>query len=74
MADRDSADRTDRLIAAVEAQTNAIGRLVQSLEASQKKSKRAAVGRLRRAVLDEPIVVTPIVEAAVNRALARVKK
>ena len=74
MADRDTADRTDRLIAAVEAQTNAIGRLVQTLEATHEKSTRAAVGRLQRAVLDKPIVVTPMVEAAVKRALARIKK
>lgn len=71
MALDDHGSRLDRLISAVEAQTNALARLVRLLEPKTKRSEDAASVRLRRAPLDEPIVVTPIVQAAVNRALAK---
>lgn len=74
MSARDGEERLDRLIAAIESQVNVVNRLVQTLEAKQKRGKSAAATRLQRAVLDRPIVVTPMVEAAVKRAFARMRK
>ncbi len=71
---RDGDERLDRLSAAIESQVNVVNRLVQTLEAKQKSGKSAKAARLQRAVLDRPIVITPMVEAAVKRALARVRK
>jgi hypothetical protein len=70
----ESDDRLERLIAAQEAQTNAINRLVQTLEGKHKRTEQSRRTRMRRAVVDKPITVTPIVEAAVKRALARVSR
>jgi hypothetical protein len=75
MDDAENNRRMERLIAAMEAQANAVNRLVQALTHKQAKSveqKRAAP--LRRVPLDAPIVVTPIVEAAVKRALAKARR
>ena len=71
MALDDLGPRLDRLISAVEAQTNILSRLVRLLEPKTKRRDDAASVRLRRAPLDKPIAVTPIVQAAVNRALAK---
>lgn len=65
-------DRLERLIAAQEAQTNAVNRLVQLLERGY-RAREQVRSRTRRVVADKPIVVTPMVEAAVKRALARIK-
>ncbi|MEY4512382.1 MAG: hypothetical protein RLZZ450_4504 [Pseudomonadota bacterium] len=70
----DGNDRLERLVAALESLVNAVNRLVQMLEAKQKRSKDASASRLQRPVLHKPIVVTPIVEAAVKRALARLTR
>jgi hypothetical protein len=66
-------DRLERLISAIEAQTNAINRMVQVSEGKQKRSTDARRNRMRRVVVDKPITVTPVVQAAVKRALARVR-
>jgi hypothetical protein len=70
----DLGSRLDRLISAVEAQTNTLSRLVRVLEPKTKKHDGAANVRMRRAPLDRPIVVTPIVQAAVKRALAKLNR
>jgi hypothetical protein len=72
MALDDLGPRLDRLVSAVEAQTNVLSRLVRLLEPNTKR--REASVRLRRAPLDKPIVVTPIVQAAVKRALAKLNR
>lgn len=74
MALDDLGPRLDRLISAVEAQTNALSRLVRLLEPKTKRRDDAASARVRRAPLDQPIVVTPIVQAAVKRALAKLNR
>jgi hypothetical protein len=70
--DRENDQRLDRLISAMESQANAINRLVQTLEGKRKRRTDAAATRMRRAVVDKPITITPLVEAAVKRTLARV--
>lgn len=76
MADRktltDDAERIERLIAAQEAAANAMNRLVQVLE-DKRKRRETRAPKQRRVVLDKPIEVTPLVEATVRRALARVR-
>lgn len=68
----DGDERLERLIAAIESQANAVNRLVQVLEKKSKKEPRAP--RLRKASVDRPLVVTPLVQAAVSRALAKARK
>jgi hypothetical protein len=70
----EDSERLERLIAAMESQANAINRLVQTLEGKKKRRTDAAATRMRRTVVDKPITVTPVVEAAVKRALARVSR
>ena len=73
----DDAERIDRLIAAQEAQTNMLGRLIQVLQDERARKRQAsAAGKARRPVLQatKPIKVTPMVEAQVKRALARLAK
>ena len=65
------AERLDRLITAVERMTNMLGRLIGALET---KHVPRATTRMRRVPADKPITVTPLVEAAVKRALARVRR
>lgn len=66
----DETERQERLIVALESQANAINRLVQVLEG---KAERRTSKRARRVPLErKPITVTPMVEASVKRALARV--
>lgn len=76
MADDEDGDgRFERLIAATEAQTNAINRLVQVLSKKHASNDQSRRTRMRRTVTAErPIAVTPMVEAAVERALKRVGK
>lgn len=74
MALDDHGSRLDRLISAVEAQTNALSRLLRLLEPNTKRRDDGASVRLRRAQLDKPIVATPIVQAAVKRALAKLNR
>ena len=65
-------ERLERLIAAQEATTNAIVRLVQVLEGRRAKRLETKAARSRRRpVADAPIAITPAVSAQVNRALAR---
>jgi len=63
--------RFERLITAIEKQTNALNRLIQVLENKRQKKATGTATRLRRAVTDKPIVTTPAVRAAVERALRR---
>jgi hypothetical protein len=77
--DNDSIEaRLDRLITAQEAQTNMLGRLVQlMLEEKRRKLEAKAPSRSRRATPVTPeskIAVTPLVQARVKRALARLGK
>ena len=66
-------ERQERLIAALETQANAINRLVQVLEGTAEK--RRSGGRARSVpVRKAPITVTPLMEAYVDRALARVSR
>jgi hypothetical protein len=65
----EDADRLERLIAAQEAQTNAINRLVQELQDARKKRTTKAV-RTRRAPT-RTVVVTERAEALARAALAR---
>jgi hypothetical protein len=74
MTGNDQGERLDRLIAVMESLVNVVSRLVQTLEGKQRKRESVRGTRLPRAVLDKPIVVTPMVEAAVKRALARVRR
>jgi hypothetical protein len=74
MALDDHGSRLDRLISAIEALTNEVARLVRLQGPKTKRREDAANVRLRRAPLDQPIVVTPIVEAAVKRALAKLNR
>ena len=71
MAPDEHATRLDRLITAIDALTNMLGRLIRLLELGNKRSERTASTRMRGASPDQPIVVTPIVQAAVRRALAK---
>ena len=68
-----SDEQLERLIAAQEANTNAMLRLVRFLEDEQRRKLNAkAPGRSRRTVkpTNRPVDVTPLVEAKVRRALA----
>jgi hypothetical protein len=65
----EDAERLERLIAAQEAQTNAINRLVQELQDARKK-RTAKVVRTRRAPT-RTVVVTERAEALAKAALAR---
>jgi hypothetical protein len=71
MSGRIDPERFERLIRAIEAQTNAINRLVQVIE--RKHSAATKKTRQRRVIVppDRPIKITPLVEATVARALAR---
>lgn len=73
MSGRIDSERFERLIRAIEAQTNAINRLVQVMEHKRSATTtKARSARQRRVVIAErPVNVTPAVEAAVNLALAR---
>lgn len=71
--DPDDDLRFDRLITALESQANAVNRLVQVLEHKTKRSTRPRAARLRQPALDKPIMVTPLVQAAVKRALAKAR-
>jgi len=66
------AEQFERLIAAIEANTNAQTRLVQELAGKRARKGETRAQRQRRLTLDKPITVTPIVAASVDRALARV--
>lgn len=66
-------ERLERLIAALETAANAIMRLVQALE-RKKKPAEVRAPRARPAVLERTIKATPLINAAVNRALARLPK
>lgn len=69
----DTADRIDRLITAIEAQTNMLARVVGLFE-TKARTKAQPSARLRRVPADRSIKVTPIVQAAVKRALARIQR
>ena len=66
------AARLERLITVVEVQTNMLGRLIGLLEPKRRSDGTAT--RQRRTSADRPIKVTPLVQAAVKRALARVHR
>ena len=70
----DQASRMERLITAIEALTNMLGRFVGFFEARRPRAGTQASPRLRRAVADKPIKITPVAEAAVKRALARLRR
>jgi hypothetical protein len=70
--DHDS--RVERLINAIEAQTNMIGRLVRLLEPKAKAEPKPGRVASRRVPLDRPIAVSPIVQAAAKRALAKLNR
>jgi hypothetical protein len=74
MAPDDQAVRLDRRISAVEGLTNRLGRLIRLLEPKNKRTNKAANPKMRRAPTDQPIVVTPIVLAAVKRTLAKISR
>jgi hypothetical protein len=66
-AAKDMSERIDRLVAAQEAQTNALTRLLQVMQEAQAKKRSKA----KRPVLAKPIETSPMVQAQVKRALAR---
>lgn len=72
--DSSFAERLERLIRALEVQTNLLGRLVALEEAKRTRQVSGRATRTRRVADDKPIPVTPIVAAAVRRALARVNR
>lgn len=63
--------RLERLLTALEALTNMLARLVGVFEASVSRNG-ARSARSRRIAPEKPISVTPVVQAAVKRALARI--
>lgn len=65
------AERVDRLIAVLETVANL---LTRSLSQSGSARQQRPSTRMRRVPADKPLVVTPMVQAAVKRALARVKR
>lgn len=66
-------ERIERLIRAIDAQTNMLARVVGLFE-TKARTKAQPSARLRRVPADRPIKVTPIVQAAVKRALARIQR
>lgn len=66
------AERLERLIAAQEAQTNMLGRLVQVLERQAQRRKAVRDGKVRR-VPQRTVEVTPRADAIATRALARIQ-
>lgn len=67
-------ERIERLIAAIESNTNTSTRLLQELLGKRARKREPTAARQRRVALDKPIVVTPLVEAAAKRALERVRR
>jgi hypothetical protein len=65
--------KRDRLVFAVEAQTNMLARLVALYESHGARGPSASSKRSRRVADSKPITMTPLVEAAVRRALQRVR-
>jgi hypothetical protein len=67
-------ERFERLIAAIESNTNANARLLQELQGKRARKRESRAARQRRVALDKPVVVTPLVEAAARRALERMRR
>ena len=68
---RDQAKRMDRLITVIESQTNAINRLVQVIEDKRRSRAKGVDTRMRRTAPNKVIAATPLVQAAVDRALRK---
>jgi hypothetical protein len=71
-ADAMLSERIDRLVAAQEAQTNALTKLLQVMRDEQDR-KRTRKNKARRPVIEKAprVEATPMVKAQVARALAR---
>ena len=70
-ADNDNDRRIERLIAAQEAQTNALNRLIQLLENKRVRGEKGKATRMRNVSAAKPIAVSPLVRASVDRALKK---
>ncbi len=65
-----TAEQVNRLIGAIERNTNATAQLVQTMQT--KNARKRVRARNVPVVAEKPMLVTPLAKAAAQRALARV--